>query len=110
MSVKGCFSYENPAINGFNIGSNLQVRVEPVNISIAKVYVTDDQGNPQPLEHSVVKLRSRDGTNIPPYKNGFLIVWLDDYILSVAGVDKLWFNNQKQQLFEAAAGVTHFVI
>eukprot|EP00128_Syssomonas_multiformis_P012708 Colp12_sorted_trinity150504_noHs@7586 len=111
MSVKGSVSYEDASINCFNVEANLQVRVQALNIHVARLYLTDDNGNPKSPVHRNVQLRNRDGINIAPYNNEFLILWTDSYIFSVGGVDKLWLSHQRyEQAFEAAAGITHFIV
>ena len=110
MSAKGCFSYENDTINGFNIGDNLQLRVERVNNNVAAVTVTDGNGTQLPAIPSHIKLRDAAGVNVPPYNNAFLITWVDSYTIQVGGVDTVWIMQQKQQAFTTAAGITHFTV
>eukprot|EP00798_Chlamydomonas_sp_ICE-L_P013425 gene13425-biopygen22538 len=107
MTAKGCFSYKNATVNGFNITNQLQVRVEAIDNNIAKIYTTDENGNPLPMPVNV-SLRTGEDVNVPVYNNEFLIVWIESYVLAVGGVDILWLHNQKQQAFSASNGITAF--
>eukprot|EP00798_Chlamydomonas_sp_ICE-L_P031897 gene31897-biopygen5696 len=81
MTAKGCFSYKNATVNGFNITNQLQVRVEAIDNNVAKIYTTDENGNPMPMPVNV-SLRT--------------------------GVDIMWLHNQKKQAFSASNGITAF--
>eukprot|EP00798_Chlamydomonas_sp_ICE-L_P032419 gene32419-biopygen13851 len=81
MTAKGCFSYKNATVNGFNITNQLQVRVEAIDINVAKIYTTDENGNPMPMPVNV-SFRT--------------------------GVDIMWLHNQKKQAFSASNGITAF--
>eukprot|EP00798_Chlamydomonas_sp_ICE-L_P004488 gene4488-biopygen22199 len=107
MTAKGCFSYKNATVNGFNITNQLQVRVEAIDNNVAKIYTTDENGNPLPMPVNV-SLRTGEDVNVPVYNNEFLIVWIESYVLAVGGVDILWLHNQKQQAFSASNGITAF--
>ena len=112
MSVKGSFSYTNDTVNGFRITVNgipMHMRVEAINNDVAKVYVTDVQGNQQPMPPSV-SLSDAVGANVAPYNNAFLITWINSYVLRVSGVESIWMTNQKQQAFKTAPGITHFTV
>eukprot|EP00798_Chlamydomonas_sp_ICE-L_P002517 gene2517-biopygen3542 len=107
MTAKGCFSYKNATVNGFNITNQLQVQVEAIDNNVAKIYTTDENGNPLPMPVNV-SLRTVEDVNVPVYNNEFLIVWIESYVLAVGGVDILWLHNQKQQAFSASNGITAF--
>eukprot|EP00798_Chlamydomonas_sp_ICE-L_P011573 gene11573-biopygen15747 len=107
MTAKGCFSCKNATVNGFNITNQLQVRVEAIDNNVAKIYTTDENGNPLPMPVNV-SLRTGEDVNVPVYNNEFLIVWIESYVLAVGGVDTLWLHNQKQQAFSASNDITAF--
>eukprot|EP00798_Chlamydomonas_sp_ICE-L_P011336 gene11336-biopygen12786 len=107
MTAKGCFSYKNATVNGFNITNQLQVRVEAIDNNVAKIYTTDENGNTLPMPVNV-SLRTGEDVNVPVYNNEFLIVWIESYVLPVCGVDILWLHNQMQQAFSASNGITAF--
>eukprot|EP00798_Chlamydomonas_sp_ICE-L_P013279 gene13279-biopygen22391 len=107
MTAKGCFSYKNATVNGFNITNQLQVRVEAIDNNVVKIYTTDENGNPLPMPVND-SLRTGEDVNVPVYNNEFLIVWIESYVLAVGGVDILWLHNQKQQAFSASNGITAF--
>eukprot|EP00798_Chlamydomonas_sp_ICE-L_P008386 gene8386-biopygen12417 len=75
MTAKGCFSYKNATVNGFNITNQLQVRVEAIDNNVAKIYTTDENGNPLPMPVNV-SLRTGEDVNVPVYNNEFLICGL----------------------------------
>eukprot|EP00798_Chlamydomonas_sp_ICE-L_P008337 gene8337-biopygen13470 len=107
MTAKGCFSYKNATVNGFNITNQLQVRVEAIDNNVSKIYTTDENGNPLPMPVNV-SLRTGEDVNVPVYNNEFLIVWIESYVLAVGGVDIMWLHNQKKQAFSASNGITAF--
>ncbi|PNH01471.1 hypothetical protein TSOC_012646 [Tetrabaena socialis] len=112
MSAKVSFSYKNDTIDGFHVtvhGIPMHMRIEAINNNVAKIYATDVQGNQQPMPPSI-SLSDAAGTNVAPYKNEFLVTWIDSYILKVSGVEAIWMTNQKQQAFKTAPGITHFQI
>jgi hypothetical protein len=112
MSAKGSFSYKNETINGFHITVNgipMHLRVEAINNNVAKLYVTDVQGNQQHMPPTV-SLSDAGGANVAPYNNEFLITWTDSYVLRVSGVEVIWMTNQKQHAFKTAPGITHFTV
>eukprot|EP00798_Chlamydomonas_sp_ICE-L_P024910 gene24910-biopygen19332 len=98
---------KNATVNGFNITNQLQVRVEAIDNNVAKIYTTDENGNPLPMPVNV-SLRTGEDVNVPVYNNEFLIVWIGSYVLAVGGVDIMWLHNQKQQAFSASNGITAF--
>eukprot|EP00798_Chlamydomonas_sp_ICE-L_P000159 gene159-biopygen18 len=85
MTAKGCFSYKNATVNGFNITNQLQVRVEAIDNNVAKIYTTDENGNPLPMPVNV-SLRTGEDVN----------------------VDIMWLHNQKKQAFSDSNGITAF--
>lgn len=112
MSAKGSFSYKNTTINGFNVnvnGTPMQIRVEAVNNNVARIYMTNADGNEQPLPNCIV-LRDSMNVAVPPFNHSFFITWIDSYALSVAGVEVIWMTSQKQQAFRTAESVTHFTV
>lgn len=108
----GSFSYKKDTINCFNItvdNEAVQLRVEAINPNVAKIYITDRNGKNFAMPSSVT-LRDSTATNVTAYNHEFLITWVESYVLSVAGVDKLWLTNPNQQAFETAVGITHSTI
>eukprot|EP00798_Chlamydomonas_sp_ICE-L_P024912 gene24912-biopygen19336 len=87
--------------------ANHKVRVEAIDNNVAKIYTTNENGNPLPMPVNV-SLRTGEDVNVPVYNNEFLIVWIESYVLAVGGVDILWLHNQKQQAFSASNGITAF--
>lgn len=113
MSAKGSLSYTDTTIDGFNVdvnGTPMHIRVEPVNNNVARVYVTDVNGNEiHPMPGSIV-LRDAMNAVVPPFQHSFFITWVDSYVLSVAGVETIWMTRQNQQAFRTANNVTHFTL
>eukprot|EP00128_Syssomonas_multiformis_P007739 Colp12_sorted_trinity150504_noHs@14660 len=112
MSAEGTISYTDTSVHCFDIGDNLQVRVEPINEYAARLYVTDGNGKLQPITRGgIFQLQEIGSETVPPYNNiEFIIVSFSSYVFSFRGVDKLWLNTQNQQTFKAATGITHFMM
>ncbi|PNH01294.1 hypothetical protein TSOC_012834 [Tetrabaena socialis] len=104
--------FPTKTIDGFHVTVNgipMHLRIEAINNSVAKIYATDVLGNQQPMPPSI-SLSDAAGANVAPYKNEFLVTWIDSYILKVSGVEAIWMTNQKQQAFKTAPGITHFKV
>eukprot|EP00128_Syssomonas_multiformis_P007738 Colp12_sorted_trinity150504_noHs@4898 len=112
MAAENAISYANGTVHCFDIGDNLQVRVEPINEYAARLFVTDGNGNLRPITRGgVFQLQEIGSEMVPPYNNiEFIIVSFSSYVFSYRGVDKVWLNNQNQQTFTTAAGITHFTL
>lgn len=85
----------------------LQVHVEAINHNVARIYITDANGNHVSVPDEVT-LRDSTDAFVPVYNDEFLITWIDSYVLGVTGVDNVWMTKHKQQALKTAAvGVTY---
>lgn len=114
MSAKGFFSHKgDDTVTCFSVtvnGALVHLRLAPVDVAVARIYATDEQGNPQPMHPAITLREVESGAVFGPRREEFLITWMDSFVLSVNGVDSIWLTTPKQFDITTADGSTPFSI
>jgi hypothetical protein len=102
LTKKGSFSYLQDNINVIRLDANTTIRIERVDINVARIYFVDNSQVQQPIPDHITVVTQAGGL-VPPFLNNFLITWVDSYSLRAHGQVFLNLSNQKQQSISAPA-------
>jgi hypothetical protein len=101
--TRGSFSYLNDNISCLELDANTILCIERINNNVAKIYLADQNRVVISLTHANVKLFDASGNAIAPYRDMFLITWVDSYRLFWNAQEILTLNNQRQQTIYTSA-------
>ena len=95
-------------------GALVHLRLAPVDVAVARIYATDEQGNPQPMHPAINLCEVESGAVFGPRREEFLTTWTDSFVLIVSGVDSMemaiWLTTPKQFDITTADGSTAFSV
>ncbi|CAG8599510.1 23556_t:CDS:2 [Dentiscutata erythropus] len=91
-----------------------KMRIERVNVNVARIYFVDDPGNEIPIPIGITLRDTLNNINETPLVirgiESFFISWIANYSLFQNGVEICALKNQKQQSVEAVDGFIYSLI
>jgi hypothetical protein len=103
MSKTGVIEFRTAdgAEDTFTLAPGVQLCVSPIHRDICAVRcVTDDQAQAR-----TVAIHTATGERVATFNDEWHLTWFDSYVVSVAGVNRLWLSPARQLAYRAADGV-----
>ncbi|RIB03077.1 hypothetical protein C2G38_2226101 [Gigaspora rosea] len=114
MRFRGYFSYKNDNIYVITLNNNVHMRIERVNVNVARIYFVDGPGNEIPIPTGITLRDTLNNINETPLVlhgiGSFFISWIANYSLFQNGVEICALKNQKEQSIETVDGFTFSLI
>jgi hypothetical protein len=102
-------------VHVFFFPGKYQVRLEAIDTSILRLYVTDSDGNEQGsagiLDSVKVRVASKkQGGRLRPVGSSYYMSSHEDYVVSIDNNDAILLTSRRQHTFKTAHGVSHETI
>ena len=110
MGFRGSFSYlNNNSIYVIVMGPNTELRMQAQAVGIARLYFTDNNGNPVQVPNGFT-LTDTQGNAILPFLGNYYVTWFNSYEMRMNGQRFGGLTTQQQQAIDLDENYHHYVI